>query len=76
MLADAEVNPNLVASITGHRDGYDESGNLGRYVEKNQRKLRPKQAAALSLLQPGVQLPAYTPGQFETMLGPNGKHYP
>lgn len=75
-LADEDVSPEIVASITGHQDGYAKSGNLGRYVRKNQSKLRPKQVEALALFKPGIELPAYTPNQFEEMLGPNGKQYP
>ena len=69
----------MVASITGHGED-KESGkfkNLDRYTEQEASEtLRPKQVNALSLFEPGVALPRYTPGQFAHCLGPDARRNP
>lgn len=78
-LRNTTVSPAIVASITGHGEDTERGRfkNLDNYTEEEAPEtLRPKQADALSLFNPGVSLPGYTPGQFAHCLGPDAKLNP
>lgn len=73
------VAPAVVASITGHGDDMERGKykNLDRYTQQEAPEtLRPKQVDALSLFEPAVVLPRYTPGQFAHCLGPDARRNP
>lgn len=65
-----------VALITGHSVSKKVPVLQDHYYHRKPDEVRVRQAAALALYRPPVELPAYKPGQFQGRLGRGAKVYP
>ena len=71
----ADVNVELIATITGHMPDLRVPTLQRRYIHCKPEELRAYQAEALGKFNPPVVLPTYTSGQFLSRLRPGAKVY-